>query len=524
VEIILVAATLTLAVIAVFGPALLEAAKRWSDQEEYSHGFLVPIVSAWLLWTRRAALAANVARPSWIGLVAVMLATLLHVVGKLSALFIFSQVGMILALLGIVLCIGGIPLLRVAFIPLAFLAFAIPLPYFLDSVLSWRLQILSSELGVVFIRALQIPVFLDGNVIDLGHYKLQVVEACSGLRYLYPLLSLAFLVAWLFRAPLWHRAAVFLSAIPITITMNSARLALIAVLVDRWGISQAEGLLHLFEGWVIFLACAGLLIAEAYLLARLGSRRPLRPVFGLTPAETHATQEDAAAKLPYMLACLLLLCIAGLSGTAVSDRHEIIPERASFVTFPATLGAWQGHASSLEPQVEQFLGPTDYIISDYSRPDGRGVNLYVAYYASQRDGLSPHSPQMCIPGNGWQITQIERTSYRDPDSDTTLWLNRAVIERDSDRQVVYYWFDERGRRVTNEYMLKWYLLKDAIHLNRTDGALVRLTTALYPGEDEKEADLRLQAFTRDLLPNLAQFLPRAPAQVTNIAGAVTQQK
>ena len=105
----------------------------------------------------------------------------------------------------------------------------------------------------------QIPVYLDGNIIDLGTSKLLVAEACSGLRYLYPLLCLSFLAAYLFQAPIWQRVIVFLSAIPITIAMNGFRIGLVGILVSRWGAEQAEGLLHLFEGWVIFIACAVLL-------------------------------------------------------------------------------------------------------------------------------------------------------------------------------------------------------------------------------------------------------------------------
>jgi EpsI family protein len=257
-----------------------------------------------------------------------------------------------------------------------------------------------------------------------------------------------------------------------------------------------------------------LLAAEAWLLAHLQPRGLVRRVFRLQQGQGPSVPDGVSAKLhPSMLACLLLLCLTGLVGLAVSNRHEIMPERTPFVSFPAELGDWSGRQSSLEPEVENFLGLSDYILSDYSRPDGRAVNLYVAYYASQRDGLSPHSPQVCIPGNGWQITQFERTSYRVPGADTTVPLNRAVIERDSEKQIVYYWFEQRGRRVANEYMSKWYLLEDAIYLNRTDGALVRLTSPLYPGEAEKDADERLQAFARDLVPRLTNFLPHKPAEI-----------
>ena len=93
----------------------------------------------------------------------------------------------------------------------------------------------------------------------------------------------------------------------------------------------------------------------------------------------------------------------------------------------------------------------DYILSDYSKPDGKIVNLYVAYYASQRTGKLPHSPLVCIPGDGWSITKLERTSFGAEHP-----LNRAIIERNGSKQLVYYWYEERGRRIASEYWSKWY--------------------------------------------------------------------
>ena len=198
---LLICVAIVVAAIA-FSEPLLELVRRWRVQEEYSHGFIIPVLAAWLLWSRRAALLANLGRPSWTGILLILIAAVLQVVGKLSALVILPQLGFIIVLFGIALCVGGYRFLKVAFIPIVYLVFAIPLPYFIDAALSFRLQLISSQLGVFFIRLLQIPVYLEGNVIDFGVYKLQVVEACSGLRYLYPLLSLGFLAAYLFRGPL----------------------------------------------------------------------------------------------------------------------------------------------------------------------------------------------------------------------------------------------------------------------------------------------------------------------------------
>jgi len=500
-----------------FSGALTELVHRWNRQEEYSHGFLIPVVTAWLLWTRRDALRANIGQPSWIGPVLVLLAIAMHITGELSAIFILSQIGFVVALIGIVLGTGGYSLLKVAFIPIAFLLFAIPLPYFIDSVLTLRLQLVSSELGVFFIRMFEIPVYRDGNIIDMGNYKLQVVEACSGLRYLYPLLSLSFLAAYLFHAPLWQRGLVLLSSIPIAIGMNGFRIGVVGILVDRWGTQMAEGVLHFFEGWVIFLVCAALLTAEMYLLAWI-SRRRFFDVFYFPKVAVRLPGRLGAklvGKSP-LVACLFLLCAGGLAVFSISGRSEIIPERTSFVEFPARIGQWQGHVSSLDIETERGLGLDDYILSDYSRSDGKLVNLYVAYYASQRTGESPHSPIVCIPGGGWAITDLEQMISVNLGEERPF--NRVIIQKGSVKELVYYWFDERGRKIANEFWAKFYLLADAIVKNRSDGALVRLTTQILPGESERDAEQRLQTFMQDAVPRLSAFLPSATAsQVKSVS-------
>jgi len=499
-----------LAGLAAFSGALLELVRRWTTQEEYSHGFFIPVVAVWLLWTRRDALFASIGRPAWAGLVLILLAMFMHITGELSAIFVFSQLAFVVALLGITLGVGGFSLLRVAFVPIIFLIFAIPLPYFIDANLSLQLQLLSSQLGVFFIKLFQIPVYLEGNVIDLGTFKLQVVDACSGLRYLYPLLSLTFLAAYLFHAPIWQRALVLFSSIPITIAMNGFRIGMVGVTVDRWGPQTAEGVLHFFEGWIIFVACGILLAAEIYLLARISGRGFFEAVHvpEVAPKLASPRSESGSTGRRPLIACLLLLCTAGLTSFLITNRSETTPERSRFVTFPTTLGEWQGHTSLLDPQVEHGLALEDYILADYSKADDRAVNLYVAYYASQRKGESPHSPLVCIPGDGWSITRLEQTSYGNPGREQPL--NRAIIERNGSKQIVYYWYDERGRKIASEYWSKWYLLLDAITKNRSDGALVRLITTVFPGELERDADERLQLFMRDLLPRLSGYLPADP--------------
>jgi exosortase D (VPLPA-CTERM-specific) len=486
---------------------LAELVHRWDTQEEYSHGFFIPLISLWLLWRRRSALRQSFGPPSWVGLLLVAIASGLLVLGELTAIYLLIQFGFMIGLIGLVLVLGGLPLLRVAFLPIAFLLFAIPLPYFIDAALSWRLQLVSSQLGAGFLKLVGVPVYIEGNVIDLGFYKLQVVDACSGLRYLYPLLSLGFLMGYMYQAALWKRAVVFLSTIPITVLMNSLRIAIVGLLVERWGSGMADGFLHYFEGWVIFMACLALLLAEIGLLERLGLKRHFQDALGVPQVAPAVIGKTPSGGRNYLLILALVIIIASAAVVRlVGSREEIQPERLAFANFPTQLGEWSANESSLPEAIEKGLKLDDYLMADFKSPDKGTVNFYVAYYASQRKGASPHSPEVCIPGGGWLITSLTQIPVH-LDGRPVFKVNRTVISRDGNHMVVYYWFDERGRQISNEYWAKWYLLEDALLRNRTDGALVRITLQQRPGESIADVDGRAMAFMKLALPKLTQFVP-----------------
>lgn len=493
--------------IAAYAGGVAELITRWNKQEEYSHGFFIPLITLWLLWQRRAALRSSLGQPFWPGLLLLLLAIGMLLLGELTAIFIIVQYGLLLSLLALVLCLGGLPLARVSVLPVMLLVFAIPLPYFVDSQLSWRLQLISSQIGVDVLRAIGTSVYLEGNVIDLGVYRLQVVEACSGLRYLYPLLSIGFLMAYMFKAPLWQRGIVFLSTIPVTVLMNSLRIAAVGVLVERWGTGMAEGFLHYFEGWIIFMACLLFLLAEVWLFEHFGKRRRVLDTLNIPDIQGGGAvaSPPGLARHPLVYA-LVLLAVAGIAVQLVGNREELRPERTQLTGFPLSLDAWQASDSRLDAQVELSLGLDDYLLADYRRGAAEVVNFYVAYYGSQRKGVSPHSPQVCIPGGGWLITSLDRVPVQ-LDGAASFEVNRTVISRGGQRQLVYYWFEQRGRRIANEYWVKWFLLVDALLRNRSDGALVRVTTSIGAFEAPEDADRRLLEFMQLAVPRLAPHVP-----------------
>jgi EpsI family protein len=192
---------------------------------------------------------------------------------------------------------------------------------------------------------------------------------------------------------------------------------------------------------------------------------------------------------------------------------EIVPSRVTFSEFPSRLGPWVGQRSSLEGIYVDALKLDDYLLANYADEGASGiiaspVNLYVSYYNSQRKGEAVHSPRSCLPGGGWQLREFgQRNVPAVRINGQELRVNRTMIELGNQRQLVYYWFQQRGRVVTNEFAVKWYLFWDALRLHRTDGALVRIIAALPPGSDESEGDRKLVDFASRIAPELSRFIP-----------------
>jgi exosortase D (VPLPA-CTERM-specific) len=285
----------------------------------------------------------------------------------------------------------------------------------------------------------------------------------------------------------------------------------IGVLVDRFGVSMAEGFIHDFEGWAIFMACTGVLIVEMWALAAVGKDAvPLRQAFRLDDAAPAASLPHPRSPRPprAFLVAMAALAIVAILGFALPQRVDASVERKSFFEFPLQLGGWRATPKRMDPGELDALKLDDYILADFAGADGRAVNLYVAYYNSQRKGESAHSPRSCIPGGGWEITQLAQHVVGGVRiAGQPLRVNRVVVEKGDSKQLVYYWFQQRGRIITNDYAVKWYILWDALTRNRTDGALVRLVTYVGPDQTLARADAKLAAFAMTTAPTFESYIP-----------------
>ena len=218
---------------------------------------------------------------------------------------------------------------------------------------------------------------------------------------------------------------------------------------------------------------------------------------------------------------VLAVCLAGAAiAITHASRTERVPPRESFATFPMDLGGWQGQsADRFNQRILAVLGVDEYINRAYSSPSGTTVGLYIGYYQSQREGDTMHSPLNCLPGAGWQPITKERiripvaTTLNPltgaPSGAREIEVNRFVIQKGVDRQVVVYWYQSRDRVVASEYWGKVYTVLDAIRTNRTDAALIRIVCPVYGTDTTAEARAAQATveFAQAVFPMLGRYLP-----------------
>jgi exosortase D (VPLPA-CTERM-specific) len=483
----------------------------WIEAPEYSHGLLIPPIAAFLLWQQKDRLERIPFTGSWAGVALVLLGGALLVLGQLGTVYTVVQYAYVITLYGLILSFLGWAAFRLIAIPMLILLFMIPLPQFVLANLSTKLQLLSSQIGVFVMRLFDISVFLEGNVIDLGGYKLQVAEACSGLRYLFPLMTLGFLMAYFYKGAQWKRIVLFLSSIPITVLMNSFRVGTIGLMVEHWGIEMAEGFLHEFQGWMVFMVSLALMLGEIAALNLIGRESgSWRQLFGVEfPAATPKGAVIRPRRVPPSFIAAGALLVAFIVTTLVLPRPiEVYPKRTAFVEFPMQFGAWHGRRESMEAVFSDTLQLDDYLLANYANDSGAAINLYVSYYNSQRKGEAVHSPRSCLPGGGWQVREFGQHDIGNVSiNGQPLRANRAVVELGDQRELVYYWFQQRGRVITNEFAVKWYLFWDALTEHRTDGAMIRVITPVPSSSSEDDADRRLTDFISRMALGITRYVP-----------------
>ncbi len=202
------------------------------------------------------------------------------------------------------------------------------------------------------------------------------------------------------------------------------------------------------------------------------------------------------------------LVLATLVYTQFLAGVRAVGLKKPLLEIPLALDGWEGRAEAMDQRVVEIVGVEDYLLRDYLDPNGLPVSVYVGFYEKQAEGDQIHSPKHCLPGSGWRPVQSDVVTLDTPGfNGGKTRANRYVIAKGQSRQLVFYWYQSRGRDITNEYAAKVWLVVDSIFRKRNDGALVRLIAPLGPNVPVEAAEEKLVAFAQVFLPELARALP-----------------
>lgn len=267
------AGVLIVLTLAMYGPILGHLVGNWWQNPDYSQGFLVPVFAGYVLWRQRGRLSQVSLQPSNFGLVVMLGAIVLLLLGSLGAELFTSRFSLLILIAGIVVFLTGWKMLKAVSFPLAFLILMIPIPVIIYNQITFPLQLFASRFATFWLQVANVPVLREGNIINLPNYSLEVVEACSGIRSLMTLITLAVAYGYLVEGRRWVRWVLVLLMVPIAIVSNSLRIFGAGILTYHFGPSMAQGFFHEFSGWMIFVAALLLMFVCHWFLRKIGGQK-----------------------------------------------------------------------------------------------------------------------------------------------------------------------------------------------------------------------------------------------------------
>lgn len=485
---------------------------QWIRDPNFSHGIFVPAFVLFILWRDRQRLQNVPSTPSWAGLPIIAISLILLVFGVVGVELFTARLSLVILLSGLIIQFRGWGMFRAVLFPWAVLILMIPLPVLIMQKVTFPLQMFASKLSTSMLELVGVPVLRLGNVIVLAAMPLEVAQACSGIRSLLSLVTLAIIYGYLMEKRIWVRVALACSAVPIAVFANSFRIFGTGLLVQYWDPDKAQGFFHEFQGWLIFVVSLALLFTLHRIINLIWKIRPESKVESQPRAGTGRLEaEKAATALPgtnwsprFLLPALLLLATA--TGLQAHSQDEVLYHVG---TLPMQIGGWTGTNEPIDDESLEILGHGEFIERAYEetqhpQPD---IDLLIAYYPTQKFGDSPHSPNHCLPGAGWAASQWQIVQVTNPDG-SQFPVNRFVATLGAERQIVLYWYLAHGRGVASDYAEKYYLIRDSIHMHRSDGALIRLMSPMYKGESAEDAQARVMKFGNSFLPALNDYIPR----------------
>lgn len=484
---------------------MLERLVTYWRSGDNSYCYLVFPLFVYLLWEYRSRFQFKEITWSAWGVVIVFLSLGAILIGQLASVITLMFAGIWGCIAGIIVMLYVDRIRRLLF-PIFFAAFIIPLPPYLNNILTFNLKMAASSLAVKLLRVTGVSVLQEGNIIDLGIRKLQVVDACSGLRFFMPMLLLALLIGFFFNRHWWSKACLVLFILPASIAFNALRIWGTGILAYYGYPEAAEGMFHDFSGWLIFILSAAGIFGLSMLLKKIeGSgfeeKKPSRPNI----------ENKASLKLglrPVVVSVIISLLFIG-NGWAIKKIPVVgkVPARKTFDDFPVQIADWTGERCTLPSKILAALWADDYASATFQKKGTiNKFNLLIIYYNYQSTYHTAHAPQACMLGSGWALDQSEDRAVS-VSPGRTIPLRSIIWEKEDTKVLGIYFFLQRGRVITSPWVNKGFLLWDAITRHRTDGALVRMEMNIGAYQSIADAQRVMDGFVSDVWPVLQEYVP-----------------
>lgn len=504
-------ASLSALFISAYWVPLTSMFNTWMKNEDYSYGFLIPLLSIYLIWDMRARLKSIRPVSSWAVLPVLVFLVLLSVYGILGSSGNISMPLIPVLVIGFTTFCFGTGMVRRLILPLGLLVFMVPIPAVIERTIGMHLKAVSSELGGGIIRLCNISVHVSGNIIDLGVTQLQVADACNGLRYVFPLLALGILYSYFFERILWKRLFCVLSTVPIAIAINAFRIGLTGILTVKYGPEAAEGFFHSFSGWIMFVAAFCLLFLIGRILRMLPPKDHVKPDSGRHAYPPEGPDDPKAPAVQPTSGAFITSVILLAVVTSLSLSTKALPEiklKGGIAAFPPAFSDWTGKPAIVDPKIVDLSGAQEAFSGTFQNSAGEDVALYIGYRGTAflANENFFHSPTVCLPASGWKEEGVSTHVIENVPYFGQLKVTRMVISILGSKEIVYFWFQTKSKTTYDKNINRFDLAMHAIRRDNTYDMFIRTITPVMEGENIETGQQRMDAFVRDMMKALMQFI------------------
>ena len=491
---ILVGVALLIALSVAYAGVVQMLVEQWWSNSMYSHSFLIPIISGYVVWTGRDRIAAAWGPASYrAGIPALAMGLLLLVMGSAGSIAAAQQVSLLPSLAGLVLLTGGTSLLRAVWFPLLYLLFMIPIWDVFTERMHLPFQMLSATLGTQLLHLVGVPAYRSDTFVYLPDITLEVAQVCSGVNYLIALAAIAVPLTYMSTASLARRVLVVAIGVAVAILSNGLRVALIGVTLYTGISHDIHGPGHIFHGMFVALAGYAALFAAARLLGTSDARSASTPgqQAALVPARVGGEQSWRA------LACGVAMILAALLLQPTIRAAHLTPGR-EISSIPFQVGAWKAVPGRLEDTAVRSPRADQEIIRSYAAEGMGTVHLYIAYYASQAQGRELIGYRSTTQGEGVPVALDFAAINHEAAAET-------LTDTAGKKRLVITWYDVNGRVTADPWRAKLLTIWDGLRRGRTNGALVAIT-AEPPSPSAAVSTDEVLTFVRGVVPGVGQYL------------------